>query len=84
MSLLGLVILGIALGAAGAEYLRAKKPELIENLEDTARRFAGSLCSSKSKKDSALQAEENTAARLDEQVTEKIVGNESQSDNAGD
>ena len=48
MGLAGLAILGIVLGAAGTEYLRASNPELIEKVEDAARRFADSVCSSKS------------------------------------
>ena len=48
MELVGLALLGIVIGAAGTEFLRAKKPELVEKLEDTARRFVDSLCSSKS------------------------------------
>jgi hypothetical protein len=48
MGLVGLAILGIVLGAVGAEYLRASNPELIEKVEDAARRFADSVCSSKS------------------------------------
>jgi len=83
MSLFGLVILGVVLGAAGAEYLRAKKPELIENLENKAKCFANSLSSLKSNEDSKLKAEENTAAQLNDQVTENSEGNASQSDNSG-
>ncbi len=48
MGLVGLAFLGIVLGAAGSEFLRAKKPELVEKIEDAARRFVDSLCSSKS------------------------------------
>ena len=48
MELIGLALLGIALGAAGTEVLRAKKPEIIEKIEDAAKRFVDSLCCSKS------------------------------------
>ncbi len=48
MGLAGLAILGIVLGAAGTEFLRISNPELIEKVEDAARRFADSVCSSKS------------------------------------
>ncbi len=48
MELVGLALLGVVLGAAGTEFLRAKKPELVEKVENAARRFADSLCSSKS------------------------------------
>ena len=48
MGLAGLAILGIVLGAAGTEFLRASNPELIKKVEDAARRFVDSVCSSKS------------------------------------
>ena len=48
MGVIGLALLGVVLGAAGAEILRAKKPEVIEKIEDAARRFADSVCPSKS------------------------------------
>lgn len=48
MGLVGLMLLGIVLGAAGTEVLRAKRPELIEKIEDTAKRFVDSVWSSKS------------------------------------
>ena len=47
MGVIGLALLGVVLGAAGAEILRAKKPEAIEKIEDAARRFANSICPSK-------------------------------------
>jgi len=47
MGVIGLALLGVVLGAAGAEVLRAKKPEVIEKIEDTARRFVDSICPSK-------------------------------------
>ena len=45
---IGLALFGVVLGAAGVEILRAKKPELIEKIEDAAKRFVDSVCSSKS------------------------------------
>ena len=48
MGVIGFAFLGIVLGAAGTEFLRRKKPELIEKIEDAAKRFADSLCSHKS------------------------------------
>ena len=48
MELIGLALLGIALGAAGTEVLRAKRPEIIEKIEDAARRFVDSVCCSES------------------------------------
>jgi len=43
MGSVGLALLGLVLGAAGAEFLRAKKPELVEKIEDSAKRFVESL-----------------------------------------
>jgi len=48
MGVIGLALLGVVLGAAGAEVLRAKKPEVIEKVEDAARRFVDSVYPSKS------------------------------------
>ncbi len=48
MGFIGLAFLGVVLGAAGTELVRASKPELVEKVEDAARRFVDSLCSSKS------------------------------------
>ena len=45
MGVVGFAFLGIVLGAAGTEFLRAKKPELIDKVEDAAKRFVDSLCS---------------------------------------
>jgi len=44
----GLALLGVILGAAGVEVLRAKKPEIIEEIEDKAKRFVDSIFPSKS------------------------------------
>jgi len=45
---IGLALLGVALGAAGTEFLRAKRPELIKKIEDAARRFVDLVCPSES------------------------------------
>jgi hypothetical protein len=45
---IGLALLGVALGAAGTEFLRAKRPEVIEKIEDAAKHFVDLLCPSKS------------------------------------
>ena len=74
MMLIGWALLGAVLGAAGTEVLRASKPELVEKVEDAARRLVGSLCSSKSEEKGAVAATEKeaesaleaTAARPDE------------------
>ncbi len=43
MILVGWALLGVALGAAGTEILRAGKPKLVEKVEDAARRFVDSF-----------------------------------------
>jgi hypothetical protein len=48
MGLIGIAFLGAALGAVGTEFLRASKPELIKKVEDAAKRFVDSVCSSES------------------------------------
>ena len=48
MELFGLAFLGVVLGAAGTEFLRLKRPEIIEKIEDAARRFVDSVCLSES------------------------------------
>jgi len=45
---IGLALLGMALGAAGTEFLRAKRPDIIEKIEDAAKRFVDSVCPSAS------------------------------------
>ena len=48
MGLIGLAFLGVVLGAAGTEFLRVKRPDIIEKIEDAAKRFVDSVCPSKS------------------------------------
>lgn len=48
MGVVGFAFLGIVLGAAGTEFLRRKKPEFFEKIEDAAKRFVDSLGSQKS------------------------------------
>ncbi len=48
MVLLGWALLGVALGAAGTEILRSSKPDLVEKVEDAARRFVDSILPSES------------------------------------
>ena len=50
MGTIGLALLGVVLGADGTEILRAKKPEVIEKIEDSAKSFVDSICPSKSNK----------------------------------
>jgi len=48
MGLVGLAFLGVILGAAGTEFLRVKRPDIIEKIEEAARRFVDSVCPSES------------------------------------
>lgn len=48
MEVIGLALLGVVLGAAGTEVLRAKRPDIIKKIEDAARRFVDSVCCSES------------------------------------
>ncbi len=48
MELIGLAFLGVVLGAAGTEFLRVKRPDIIEKIEEAARRFVDSVCPSES------------------------------------
>lgn len=50
MGTIGLALLGVVLGAAGTEVLRAKKPEVIEKIENKAKGFVDSICPSTSDK----------------------------------
>ncbi len=45
---IGLALLGVALGAAGTEFLRVKRPDIIEKIEEASRRFVDSVCPSES------------------------------------
>ena len=48
MTVVGLAVLGIILGAAGMQFLRSSKPELVEKAEDGIKRFVKSIRLSKS------------------------------------
>jgi len=48
MGLVGLGFLGVVLGAAGTEYFRAKNPDIIEKIENAAKRFVDSVYPPKS------------------------------------
>ncbi|NQT21937.1 MAG: hypothetical protein HQ579_00695 [Candidatus Omnitrophica bacterium] len=48
MGLVGLAFLGVVLGAAGTEFLRVKRPDIIEKIEDSAKRFVDSVYPTKS------------------------------------
>jgi len=43
MSMVGLALVGVLVGAAGAEFLRATKPDSVKRLEESARRFVDRL-----------------------------------------
>lgn len=58
MGMLGFAVLGIVLGAAGTEFLRANKPELIEKVESAAKGFIDSLFRPKSD-DSSVEIKKN-------------------------
>ena len=45
---IGIALLGVALGAAGAEFLRAKRPDLVAKIEKAAKNVVDSMGSSKS------------------------------------
>jgi len=55
MTLIGWAFQGIIVGAAGTEFLRKKKPELVEKVEGSVKRVAGVFCSAKSIDDKAAQ-----------------------------
>lgn len=38
-----MALLGVVFGAAGTEFLRVKRPDIIEKVEDAARRFVDSV-----------------------------------------
>ncbi len=65
MILVGWAVLGVVLGAVGSEVLRASKPELVEKVEDAARRFVDCLCPSKST-DQASDSAQEAAEKADE------------------
>lgn len=47
MGIVGWAILGVVLGAVGSEILHSRKPNLVEKVEDTAKRLVDSMRSSK-------------------------------------
>ncbi len=47
MGMIGLALLGVIFGAAGTEFLRARRPEIIKKIEERAKRLVDSLSSSK-------------------------------------
>ena len=55
MILVGWALLGVALGAAGSELLRTCRPELVEKVENAAKRVVDSLCSAKPADEEAEQ-----------------------------
>ncbi len=48
MTLVGLAFLGVVVGAAGSEFLRLKRPDIIEKVEDAAKRFVDKVYPSES------------------------------------
>lgn len=57
MQLAGLVLLGIAFGAAGAEFLRTSKPEFVKKMEDRVRLFMDGFFDSLEPKKQAKERE---------------------------
>ena len=53
MAVIGLAILGVLLGAAGMQFLRSSKPELVEKAEEGIKRFWNSIPFTKSDKKKA-------------------------------
>ena len=47
MGLVGLAVLSIILGAAGMEFLRASKPEMVAKMENGVKRVINSMFPSK-------------------------------------
>ena len=66
MGTIALALLGIAFGAAGAEFLRAKKPKVIEKIEDRAKRLVDSLSLSKKDDGGKVEKNEKDASLLEE------------------
>ena len=70
---IGLALLGIAIGAAGVEVLRAKKPEIIDKVEGAAKGFVESMYPKTPEGDtenSAEQTPEDTVDNNTEQTPE--------------
>ena len=55
MTLFGLAVVGIILGAAGMQFLRSTNPEMVEKVEDSIKRFMDSMSLSKSKNKKAKE-----------------------------
>jgi hypothetical protein len=48
MTIVGLAVIGIILGAAGMQFLRTSNPEMVEKAEHSIKRFVNSIHLSKS------------------------------------
>jgi len=57
MSMLALGLIGVIIGAAGSEILRAARPEFIEKIEDSAKRFAEGFSLSESDEEKPNETE---------------------------
>lgn len=57
---IGLALLGVAIGAAGVEVLRAKKPEMIDKVEGAAKGFVESMCPKAPETDNDQTTEDET------------------------
>ncbi len=63
MAVFGLVALGIILGAAGTELLRAKKPELLEKIEGRAKHLVDILSEPKPEEEAKEEVTEEAEAK---------------------
>ena len=60
MSLIGLAVLCVLIGAVGTEMLHAWRPKLVERVEGCAKKLADSMCSSKAKDTGAKTKHEDS------------------------
>lgn len=60
IGMIGFAVLGVLLGAAGSEVLRAKNPKLINKVEEAAKRFADRCCPEKTGPDESQEQEEGS------------------------
>ena len=51
MSVLGLGLVGVVVGAVGSEFLRATRPDFVKRIEESAKRFVERLSPSEPKED---------------------------------
>ena len=69
---IGLALLGIAIGAAGVEVLRAKKPEIIEKVEGAAKGFVESMYPKAPEGDTESNAEQAPEDNIENNTEDEI------------